>query len=121
MTLKFGLSQNWDPSPKIRASVLIQELKTSLSFLTLSTQPGGSNSLKLCLWISFLTLLPRGPPVCSGHELLEGEGRRRGWWGLGPQHPHVLLVALARLKGLTALSQGREGTGTMLCLRPSKP
>lgn len=57
----------------------------------------------------------------SGHELLEGEGRRRRWWGLGLQHPHELLVALAGLEGLTALRQGGEGAGATLGLRPSKP
>lgn len=58
--------------------------------------------------------------MCSGHELLEGEGRRRGWWGLRLQHPHELLVALARLEGLTALRQGSKGTGATLRLCPSK-
>lgn len=56
----------------------------------------------------------------SRHELLEGEGRRRGWRGLGLQHPHELLVALAGLEGLAALGQGGEGAGTPLCLRPSE-
>ena len=59
--------------------------------------------------------------MCSGHEFLEGEGRWRGWWGLRLQRPHELLVALASLKGLTALGQGSEGTGATLRLRPSQP
>lgn len=55
------------------------------------------------------------------HELLEREGRRRGWRGLWVQCPHELLVALAGFKGCTALCQGSEGTGTTLCLCPSQP
>lgn len=54
------------------------------------------------------------------NKFLEREGRWWGWQGVWLQCLHELLVALARLEGRTALSQGGKSTGTTLCLSSSQ-